>query len=60
MQPDFRSTIYWNPNVKLNENGEGNVSFYASDIPTSYRVNLEGITIKGIPFTEEIFIKIKN
>jgi len=59
-QSDFRSTLYWNPNVKLNKNGEGKIMFYSSDISTTYRVVLEGITINGIPFTKETFICIEN
>ncbi len=59
-QTDFRSTIYWNPNVKLNENGEGKILFYSSDIATSYRVALEGVTASGIPITKEIFIEIND
>ena len=59
-QADYRSTIFWNPNVRINEKGEGKISFYSSDTPTTYRVELEGLTGDGIPITEEIFIKIKE
>lgn len=59
-QPDFRSTIYWNPNVRLNKNGEGKILFYASNEPTTYRVALEGLTTNGIPVVKEFFIEIKK
>jgi len=59
-QSDFRSTLYWNPNVKLNKKGEGKIMFYSSDISTTYRVALEGVTINGIPFAKETFIEIKD
>jgi hypothetical protein len=45
--PDFRSTLYWNPNVLTNEKGEGNFSFYAADKPGSYTVWIEGTDLQG-------------
>lgn len=59
-QSDFRSTLYWNPNVKLNNKGEGKIMFYASDISTTYRVVLEGVSSNGIPIAEKIFVEIKD
>ena len=59
-EPDYRSTLYWNPNVKLNENGEAKILFYAADIATTYSVVLEGLTIDGVPFVQEISIEIKD
>lgn len=45
--PDFRSTIYWNPNFLTNENGEGNISFFAADKPGNYTVWIEGTDLRG-------------
>ena len=45
--PDLRTTIYWNPDVKTGENGNANISFYTADSSTSYSVVTEGITING-------------
>lgn len=45
--PDFRSTIYWNPNVMTNENGIAKVNFFTADRPSLYRVIAEGISEKG-------------
>lgn len=39
---DNRITVYWNPSVKLNGNGEAEVSFYTSDSESCYRVEVEG------------------
>lgn len=44
---DFRSTIYWNPKVEADTNGRADVSFYSADIPTKYRIVVEGISIYG-------------
>ncbi|TKC61202.1 carboxypeptidase regulatory-like domain-containing protein [Pedobacter hiemivivus] len=42
---DFRSTIYWNPNITTNEKGEANVSFFCSDQKGKYTIWIEGTTM---------------
>ena len=39
---DNRITLYWNPSVKLNGNGEAEVTFYTSDSESDLRVEVEG------------------
>ncbi|HWA35774.1 MAG TPA: carboxypeptidase-like regulatory domain-containing protein [Cyclobacteriaceae bacterium] len=58
-QPDFRSTIYWNPNVVTDQTGRANVTFYSADISTSYRIVVEGVTAMGKPFHAEHVIEIR-
>ena len=44
---DLRSTVYWNPNVII-EDGISQFSFFATDIPgTSYTITVEGLTDQG-------------
>ena len=45
--PDFRTTIYWNPNVSTQENGKADFNFYTSDNSENYSVIIEGITNEG-------------
>ncbi len=45
--PDVRSTVYWNPNVKIDESGTATVKFYAADPKTNYTYVLEGLTNRG-------------
>lgn len=45
--PDLRTTIYWNPDIKTKEDGTANINFYTSDAPTTYSVIIEGITNSG-------------
>jgi len=53
---DFRSTIYWNPNVQVDNSGKAEVSFYNSDDITSFRTTVEGIGNDGsIGRAEKIF-----
>lgn len=45
--PDFRTTIYWNPNIITNENGEATVTFYTSEKKTNYFMLLQGTNLQG-------------
>jgi hypothetical protein len=45
-RPDFRPTLFWEPNLKL-ENGKANIGFFTSDAVTDYVIVVEGITKKG-------------
>jgi hypothetical protein len=45
--PDFRSTLYWNPNIITNEKGEANISFFSADKKGTYTVWLEGVDTQG-------------
>jgi len=53
---DFRSTIYWNGNVKLDKKGKATLEFYNSDAISSFRVTTEGISNNGtIGRAEQVF-----
>ncbi|WP_162419592.1 TonB-dependent receptor plug domain-containing protein [Cyclobacterium roseum] len=56
--PDFRSTIYWNPNVRTNEKGLAQVTFFTADRSTLYRVNAEGISEKGKIGQAELMLEV--
>ncbi|WP_113654552.1 TonB-dependent receptor plug domain-containing protein [Pedobacter namyangjuensis] len=44
---DLRSTIYWNPNVVTNVEGQASFSFYNAENPGLYRVTIEGMDAFG-------------
>lgn len=44
---DFRSTIYWNPDIKTKADGNAVIDFYNADNPGSYKVIVEGINAAG-------------
>jgi len=46
-KPDFRTTIYWNPNVITDEEGNAELDFYTADDPATYSVVIEGISKEG-------------
>ena len=47
MVPDYRTTLYWNPAVELDETGHAVVEFYTSDAPADYNVIVEGVSQQG-------------
>ncbi|MDF9829425.1 TonB-dependent receptor plug domain-containing protein [Parabacteroides sp. PF5-6] len=57
--PDYRTTLYWKPDIILSEEGEAAFDFYASDFPTTYSVVLEGLTSDGRILRQVKKIQIK-
>ncbi len=46
-KPDLRNTLYWNPSVKTDGNGEVDIEFWTSDLPGIYIINIKGISGTG-------------
>ncbi len=46
---DYRTTIYWNPLVKTDINGNATITFFNSDEAKKLQIALEGISDYGIP-----------
>jgi TonB-dependent SusC/RagA subfamily outer membrane receptor len=55
-QADLRTTIYWNPDVKVNA-GSADFTFYSADTDSDYSIIIEGITKTGKPFYTKKRIK---
>ncbi len=47
LRDDFRSTIYWNPNVDIDYSGKASLQFYNSDEISTFKTIIEGIGVKG-------------
>ena len=45
--PDYRTTLYWNPAVKLDDTGHATVEFYTADAPPDYDIKIEGVSQTG-------------
>ncbi|MBB2151057.1 carboxypeptidase-like regulatory domain-containing protein [Pedobacter gandavensis] len=45
--PDFRSTVYWGPQLLSGAEGKTNFTFFNTDEPGTYRVVLEGMDLMG-------------
>ena len=47
--PDHRRTLYWNPNVKTDDNGNAKIDFYNNRDCRQMIISAEGITADGKP-----------
>ncbi len=45
--PDYRTTIFWKPDIILSGAEEATFEFYTSNFPTTYSVVIEGLTTDG-------------
>lgn len=55
---DYRSTIFWDPSVTTNGKEPAVRSFYTADLPTQYRIVVEGVTAEGKPVRSEKIISV--
>lgn len=46
---DYRRTLYWNPNVKLDANGRATINLYNNSSTSILQVSVEGWTSDGTP-----------
>ena len=44
---DYRRTLYWNPNLQLDENGQARITFYNNSRTTQISVEAEGQASDG-------------
>ncbi len=58
--PDLRSTIHWQPQVKTDENGVGNFEFYSADNETNYDVVIQGLAADGKIINQQGKIVVKS
>ena len=59
IEPDLRSTLFWQPDINLEGNKEVILNFYNGDISTPVRVIAEGITTTGVPVTGKAEYEVK-
>ncbi len=58
--PDFRTLLYWTPDIKTDAQGKGKLSFYTSDLPGKYAVVVQGITDEGESGSRVIYFSVKK
>jgi hypothetical protein len=46
-EPDFRSLLYWNPDMTTGEDGRAEFPVHAADIPGNYSIVIHGISPDG-------------
>jgi len=57
--PDFRNTLYWNPEVSPGPDGKINIGFWSSDFRGDYEINIQGITSSGQAVSARKVIRVK-
>lgn len=57
---DYRNTLYWKPDLITDEQGEATVSFFCSDINTSFLGNIEGVSGDGLLGTENFEFQVRK
>lgn len=57
--PDFRNTLYWNPDLKAGADNKISLDFWTSDQPGDYEINIQGIATDGKPFSSRKIVKIR-
>lgn len=60
VRDDFRETIYWNPVVQTDKDGEASLEFYNSDATTTFRAIAEGLSVDGTPGRTEMTYAVQN
>lgn len=57
--PDFRQTIYWNPDLKVDDKKTAEFSFFTSDEKGKFIIEIEGLTNLGEPVYIQKIITIE-
>ncbi len=57
--PDYRNTLYWNPDIKTDDKGKARIEFWASDYISDYEIKIQGITDDGIPISFKKLIRVQ-
>ena len=58
--PDFRNVLYWEPGIKTNKDENNIVSFFSSDVPGRYAIELQGITASGQAGSQVFYFSVKK
>jgi hypothetical protein len=58
--PDFRTLLYWAPDVQTGEDGDTTLTFYSGDLPGKYLISVQGLTKTGIPGTTSLILEVTD
>ena len=56
---DYRNTLYWNPSIKADNEGNAKIEFWSADIKSDYLMNIQGITSEGKTISLRKILKVK-
>lgn len=55
---EYPATVFWSPTVTTDGKEPATVSFNAADVPTKYRIVVEGVTASGTPVRAEEIVEV--
>jgi hypothetical protein len=55
-QDDSKETVYWNPSIQTNAEGKANLSFYSSDVTSTFSIVVEGQGKGSLGRQEELYV----
>ena len=55
--PDFRSTLYWDPLIKMDQ-AQKEISFWTSDDAGTYKIEIHGLSGSGTPIYMESYFTV--
>jgi hypothetical protein len=58
-KPDLRTTLFWEPNIKIENNKDCTLNYYNTDNSSTINIVVEGITSDGIPVTGKAEYQVK-
>jgi len=58
-EPDFRTTLFWEPDIRLQSDTSLLVKYFNADNSARIKVSVEGITTTGIPITARAEYEIR-
>lgn len=56
--PDFRTTLFWSPDIRTDTNGKAQLVFYSSDLPGKYALVIQGIAAEGTTGKSVVFFRV--
>lgn len=57
--PDFRSLLFWRPDVRTDANGKTQLDFYTSDVAGKYMAVIQGLSTDGVAGSQSIVFEVK-
>ena len=58
--PDYRTLLYWAPEIKIGLQAKKQLGFYSSDLPGKYAVVIQGLTETGTPGSQLMYFDVKK
>jgi hypothetical protein len=58
-KPDLRTTIFWEPNISVENDKDFFLNFFNADNPSKVKIVIEGITTTGVPVTGKAEYEVK-